>query len=161
MKGRKPKSNRGREAEGVRGHSRPLNRNEPKPAPTMPRMPSFLTKGARKEWKRLARALFELGILTSLDRNILAYYCLEYDRWVQAEMLIGQSGVVLKDKETGELRPNPALSAANRASLRMQSVGALLGLDPSSRSRIVVTAKPDDGNNAKRRSFKIFDDPAV
>ena len=62
---------------------RPLNNNEPKPS-GIPSCPTFLDAAAKKEWKRISKELIEIGILTSVDRSILASYCDAYSRWAQA-----------------------------------------------------------------------------
>jgi phage terminase small subunit len=54
---------------------RRLNDAEPRPAPRVPSCPTCLGDEARKEWRRLAKNLGELGLLTGLDRGLLAAYC--------------------------------------------------------------------------------------
>lgn len=51
---------------------RALNESEPRPAATLPRCPSHLQGEARAEWRRVARALHESGLLTQVDRAALA-----------------------------------------------------------------------------------------
>src|SRR3954470_22329956 len=58
---------------------------EPQPEAAMPTCPSFLSKEAKKEWRRLSGELYILGLLTRLDRAALAGYCAAYARWAEAE----------------------------------------------------------------------------
>lgn len=43
--------------------------------PKIPTCPAHLCPSAKAEWKRLARQLQQLGLLTILDRALLAGYC--------------------------------------------------------------------------------------
>ena len=74
MRGRKPLPSNVVRLRGNPGKRR-LNDAEPRPAPRIPTCPACLGDEARKEWKRLARELAELGLLTGLDRGLLAAYC--------------------------------------------------------------------------------------
>ena len=65
-RGRKPKPTAIKELEGNPG-KRELNQNEPKPEKKAPRCPTWLEAEAKKEWKRLAKQLEQLGILTEVD----------------------------------------------------------------------------------------------
>ena len=53
------------------------------PAATLP-APRFLDREARREWRRVAPALFKLGLLTELDRGPLAAYCQAFSTFIQA-----------------------------------------------------------------------------
>ena len=45
------------------------------PTHCIPPAPKHLGQEARKEWKRITPELFELGLITGLDRAALALYC--------------------------------------------------------------------------------------
>ena len=70
MRGRKPLPSNVVKLRGNPGKRR-LNNAEPRPAIKAPGCPSCLGEEARKEWKRLAGELAELGLLTTIDRNLL------------------------------------------------------------------------------------------
>ena len=67
MRGRKPLPSNVVRLRGNPGKRR-LNDAEPRPAAKTPSCPACLGDEARKEWKRLAKELAELGLLTGLDR---------------------------------------------------------------------------------------------
>ena len=94
MRGRKPTPTRLKILAGNPG-KRPLNSREPQPAQKMPRCPKHLDKAARAEWRRKAPELFRVGLLTAVDDNGLAGYCMAYSRWVRAEGFLAASGEIL------------------------------------------------------------------
>ena len=81
MRGRKPKPTHLKVLEGNPGR-RPINGAEPKPAGDLPTCPAHLGPSAKAEWKRLARDLNRIGLLTMADRAALAVYCQSWGRWM-------------------------------------------------------------------------------
>ncbi len=139
MRGRKPKPTKVKAMEGNPG-KRPLNAAEPEyPAGVGP-APDHLDKAARDEWDRVGGMLEESGVATQADRAVLAVYCQAWSRWVRAEQVCAKMGDVLRS-EAGGVYQNPYLSVANRAAEQLAKCAASLGLDPSSRSR-VVSSRP-------------------
>jgi phage terminase small subunit len=89
----------------------------PQRAPTMPKVVG-MDKEAKAEWRRVTRALSNMGVLTVLDRAIVAQYCLLW----------------------GRLCRNPdSFDAALFAQLRMAEQE--LGFTPPSRGKITVPKK--------------------
>jgi phage terminase small subunit len=84
MRGRKPKPTALKLIDGNPG-KRPIAGREPKPPATQPTCPAHLAATAKSEWKRLAGVLNEIGLLTRIDRTVLATYCQAYGRWVEAD----------------------------------------------------------------------------
>lgn len=121
---------------------RPLNNAEPQPDATMPHAPGHLTKAARDEWRRVARRLHNAGVLTYVDRGILAAYCQAYGRWVEAEMEIEKRGAVM-ETPSGYMQQSPWVSMANKSMEQMIRAARELGLTPASRSAIKVE-KPQE-----------------
>ena len=87
--GRKPKPTALKMLEG-NPRGRPLNTEEPKPEKKAPRCPSWLEAEAKKEWKRLAKVLENMGLLTEMDMAAFAGYCQAYARWKEAEEFLTQ-----------------------------------------------------------------------
>ena len=65
-RGRKPKPTAMKELEGYPG-KHPLNTSEPKPNKKAPACPKWLEPEAKKEWRRLAKQMEAIGILTEVD----------------------------------------------------------------------------------------------
>ena len=84
QRGRKPKPTAVKVLEGNPG-KRGLNAGEPKPEKKAPRCPAWLEAEAKKEWKRMAKQMERLGILTEIDMAAFAGYCQAYARWKEAE----------------------------------------------------------------------------
>lgn len=134
MRGPPPKPTRLKLLTGNPG-KRPLNILEPEPGPAIPTCPAHLVPTAKAEWKRLARELYDLRILSRLDRAALAGYCQAYGRWVEAERKLQDTPVILK-LPSGYLQQNPWLTIAIKQQELMQRFAAELGLTPASRSRV-------------------------
>jgi P27 family predicted phage terminase small subunit len=119
------------------GGPQPLTTASAAPERAIPTCPAHLCPSAKAEWKRLARQLHELGILTALDRGVLAGYCQAYGRWVEAERKLKETPTLLK-MPSGYLQHNPWLTIANKQLELMQRYMAELGLSPVARTRIDV-----------------------
>ena len=96
MRGRRPKPTSLKLIEGNPG-KRPLDRNEPRPSPGVPTCPAHLNPSAKAEWKRLARQMLTLGMITDLDRSVLAKFMAE----------LGLSPVVRTRVEVRPTGPKP------------------------------------------------------
>ena len=92
-RGRKPKPTAMKELEGNPG-KHPLNTSEPKPNKKAPACPKWLEPEAKKEWRRLAKQMEAIGILTEVDMAAFAGYCQAYARWKEAEEFITQHGTI-------------------------------------------------------------------
>lgn len=150
MKGRPPVPTALKILRGNPG-KRPLNKNEPQPEVEIPDCPPHLDEEAKAEWERLAAELAALGILTNIDRGVLATYCLSWSRWVKAELMVQKTGEILKSKDGG-LYQNPYLAVANRAKDDLRAIGALLGLNPCDRVRLHVEKKEKKGLATRARA---------
>jgi len=104
----------------------------------IPPCPQFLTKDARAEWKRIAKDLQTLGLVSELDRAELAVYCQAWADWKKARETIA----AMEDKGFVETTPSgyKQMSAwmqlANRAEERMRKAGSAFGLNPSARASL-------------------------
>ena len=136
MRGRKPKPTRLKLLDGNPG-KRPIGR-EPQPPQSQPSCPAHLSPSAKAEWKRLAKSLNKVGMLTQADRAALAAYCQCYGRWVEAERKLKETPTLLKTP-AGYVQQSPWLSISNKQLELMGKYMAELGLTPSSRTRLGVT----------------------
>lgn len=149
MAGRKPKPTEIKRLEGNPG-GRPLNESEPKYPSGAGDAPDALDEIATAEWDRLNRLLSGPGVVTAADRGTLWMYCVAWSRWVRSEAVVRKTGEILKSAENG-LYTNPHLHTANRAAETVTKLGSLLGLDPSSRSRLTGDVKTGADKKVRTR----------
>jgi P27 family predicted phage terminase small subunit len=116
-----------------------VNAAEPQPAAAIPLCPPHLDDEAKKEWRRIAKELVTLGLLTKIDRAALAAYCQCWSRWVEAEIKLKAMGMVVKSPN-GYPMLSPYLPIATKALEQMQKFASEFGIGPASRSRISSTA---------------------
>ena len=136
MRGRKPKPTALKVMQGNPG-KRALNAQEPKPPSDLPECPPHLSAEARAEWDRLAATLHGMGVLTQVDRTLLAAYCQAWGRWVEAERKLAETPTLLRTP-SGHVQPSPWLSIANKQLELMAKFMAELGLTPAARTRIAA-----------------------
>lgn len=141
-KGPKPKPTHLRLVLGNPGH-RPLNLDEPKPKAKLLSAPPELGVDAKREWVRMAAELYNLGLLTGLDRAALSAYCTCYGRWITAERALARQAALDPSTEAlmvrtkkGNVIQNPLVGTANKAMAAMVQYAAEFGMTPSARSRI-------------------------
>ena len=132
-RGRKPTPTAIKELEGNPG-KRPLNQNEPKPKKTAPSCPKWLDKEAKKEWRRLAAKMEQMGVLSEVDMAAFAGYCQCYARWKENGSLVRTP--------SGYWQQVPQVSIAQQYMKQMERFAEQFGLTPASRSRLIA----DDGN---------------
>lgn len=124
-----------------------INKAEARVTPHLPMPPAHLSDYAKVEWGRVAQDLYEVGLLSKVDRAILAAYCTAYGRWQAAEEALLQvaaqdqvfAGLLTRTKQ-GNLIQSPLVGVANKAMADMIKYAIDLGMTPAARSR--VQAKP-------------------
>ena len=126
-RGRKPTPTALKLLEGNPG-KRKLNDKEPKPEKKAPSCPKWLEPEAKKEWRRLAKKMELMGVLTEVDMAAFAGYCQAYARWKEAEEFITQHGTIVR---TPSGYWQTYLKVMNR-------LAEQFGLTPAARSRIVA-----------------------
>ena len=145
MPGRKPKPTSLKILQGTDRKDR-SNPQEPRPTPDLPAPPDHLSRDALIEWGRVSSELFQLGLLTKVDRAALAAYCETYSRWAQSERLVQEQGFTI-ETTNGNVIQNPMVGTANKAMELMHKYMVEFGMTPSSRTRIGATKtdKPASG----------------
>lgn len=156
MRGRKPKPRMLRLVGGNAGR-RPLNEAEPAPEAGIPDPPSALCKKGLAEWRRVAEPLYHAGILTKLDRAVLAAYCDSYARWREAAQVLTRmaaadpvtGGLVIRTSN-GNVIQNPILGIANKARAETVRYAVELGMTPSARTRVKANKAIDPSDPARK-----------
>ena len=112
-----------------------MNPDEAEPESALPAPPEHLTSEALVEWGRVSQELYELGLLSRIDRSALAAYCQSYSRWVDAERTVAKSGLLIKTSN-GNVIQNPAVGIANKALEMMHKFLSEFGMTPSARAKV-------------------------
>lgn len=98
--------------------------------------PSWLSKDAKAEWKRVFPSLVDRRILTTADLGGLENYCVACGRIREVERVIQAAGVAI----------DPAMfRLQDKAMQTARQLAAELGLTPVSRSR--PTMRDDESDN--------------
>lgn len=106
-----------------------------------PNPPSWLSREAAAEWKRVVPGLSRLDLLKPEDRAGLAAYCEAWATFVQATRTVQEEGQVIEARQ-GKL-PHPCVGIARAAGREMRSWAAHFGLTPSTEQALARGA--DDG----------------
>lgn len=138
----------------LNGTARPdrMAKNEPKPKPIAPACPSWMDSTAKKEWKRVAKTLEELGLLTQLDMASLAAYCQSYAVYVHAQKIAndyykehGRYTTSYTNKSGAENQVSiPEIAICEKALKQMKMFANDFGLSPSARARISLPGEKED-----------------
>lgn len=136
MPGRKPKPTALKILEGNPGR-RPLNTAEPSPGKGMPTCPAWLLPEAKREWRRLAKKMNQMGVLSEVDRAAFAAYCQSYARWKEAQEHLTEEGSCY-ESDKGIRRPSPWVAISNTEQRLMINAASEFGLTPAARSKIVA-----------------------
>lgn len=138
--GRRPKPTAKKELAGNPG-KRALNKSEPDFTQiTHVDPPEWMEPLAIQMWETVVPELLAQHIVCVTDLHIVEAFCTAYANWRSAQELVVQHGAIMTSAMGSPIK-NPALTAAKEAMAQMVTTGALLGLDPSSRSRLTSGKK--------------------
>lgn len=123
--------------------SREQPKNIPRPKPSRPECPGWLTKEAKAEWKRVAGMLHRLGLLTELDQQTLAMYCECWARYLKAQKVLAKEGDVYF-KPNGEPKQRPEYYIMKDSLKELRLFIKLFGLSPEARMRMQLPNEPEE-----------------
>jgi P27 family predicted phage terminase small subunit len=155
MRGRRPHPTAIRRHNGNPG-KRAWNHDEPVPPEGLPDCPEHLSIVATDEWHRVARTLYDMGVLTVIDRAALAAYCQAYGRWVEAERKLSETPSIFKTP-SGYVQQSPWLGIANKQMELMGRYMTELGMTPAARSRVAVSTTPPSPQTMRIEFVPAFD----
>jgi P27 family predicted phage terminase small subunit len=95
-----------------------------------PQPPTWLSREARAEWRRVVPGLQRLDLLKEEDRAALAAYCETWATFVDATRMVRREGLTI-DAKQGTL-PHPAVGIARSSGRELRAFAAHFGLTPSS-----------------------------
>lgn len=126
---------------------RPLNDDTLKVPPSEDIRPTVtLSPIASREWNRIAPVLHSLGLLTDMDKVLLAGYCEAWSRYQEAQAILTSEGVLVLGYR-GSMVKNPAIQVAKDALADVIRIATEFGMTPSSRGRMHIPGTPDDNSD--------------
>lgn len=105
----------------------------------VPAPPAWFDMVAKAKYLELAEILVAMRVLTAADVDHLAAYCSAYSRWCKSERELKRDGEVVTHKNGVDGRSH-WLAVSEAALDRMAKSGAELGLSPTARARLKVSA---------------------
>lgn len=111
-----------------------------------PSAPSVLDAKAKKEWRRLAPILTEIGVLTPADWGVFALYCAAFSRFQSSAAHCKKYGEVVV-KLSGQQAMSPHYYVMRQSGEDMRKLAGELGITPAARSKVIPTKK------AKKNEF--------
>lgn len=153
-RGRKPKPRHLKVLDGNPG-KRAL-KPEPRPTPKVPSVPTWMSKEAKAEWKRIVPELDKVGLLTLVDRGALAVYCEAWSTFQAASADVNKNGLTIEVERqrfsrNGDLLStdtilvrNPAIQTAKDSTGIIKAFATEFGLTPFSRSRLTAPEPDED-----------------
>ncbi|EQA0473259.1 phage terminase small subunit P27 family [Escherichia coli] len=97
-------------------------------------------------WQLTTKELCGQGLLCVTDLAVLERWCVAYEFWRRAVKNIARQGNTITGAMGGMVK-NPELTAKKEQESEMSSTGAMLGLDPSSRQRLIGLAGQKKATN--------------
>jgi P27 family predicted phage terminase small subunit len=116
----------------------PKRKLRPKP----PARPHWLTPFGRRIWDRTVKELEPFGLLSVVDRDVLAGYCDAASFAREARDQIRADGLTVRG-QNGEQVRHPAFMIWRQSVAMVESLGTKLALNPSARLRLLAEL-PDD-----------------
>ncbi|MDE3838651.1 phage terminase small subunit P27 family [Bacillus methanolicus] len=127
-----------------------------KPNANKVKPPAWLDDVAKKEFKRIAKELQEIDLITNVDVNALAAYCDAYSDYIKCTQIIQEEGMMVeytnKAAETNKV-PHPLLTKKKQLHEQMKSLATEFGLTPSSRAKIALPKKEEKEPTPEERLF--------
>jgi P27 family predicted phage terminase small subunit len=159
MKGRPSKPTNLKLVTGNPGR-RSLNKNEPKPDDASISAPLWLDNDSASVWDEIAPQISAIGLLTTMDVQMLAIGCVAISQFRTAAKQTGATLVKSKVVENSDGEPverghhvNPWLVAQSMSFKQAMAVLAQFGMSPAARSRVVADPENENGKNKAASYF--------
>jgi P27 family predicted phage terminase small subunit len=122
-----------------------MNENEPKPKglKKIPDPPYYLDYYAKKEWKRVAPHLVEVGLLTEADISTFQDYCEAHAHCIRLNKKIREGSYEFVT-DSGYYQKRPIVSILKDFIDLKRKLANVLGLTPAARTKIEVEQPEDD-----------------
>jgi P27 family predicted phage terminase small subunit len=119
----------------------------------IPPCPKYLQGEAQKQYKKMAKKLARIGLMTELDDLALSMLCQGWQEYLDNTEQVKKSGMLVKSPN-GFPVLNPYLIAANQALKKVRALLAEFGMTPASRSRIHAATTCDESDDEWSKLLK-------
>ena len=135
----------------------------------LPSCPSHLQDEARREYRRIGKELERYGLVSKLDRGVMAMCAVQWARWLWAEQRIAKLNDADPKGEAGLIDRTPndykvmsvELQISRGAESQYLKLCNELGLTPASRSRVKAQTPqlqlPGMGGNGEQEGPRLRD----
>lgn len=107
-----------------------------------PNPPTWLSREAKAEWKRVAPGLERLDLIKPEDRSTFASYCETWATFVAATRVVQKEGITAVNPDSGRISMHPAVQIQDKAATQLRQYAAHFGLTPAAERNV---SKRDDG----------------
>lgn len=114
-----------------------------------PAPPTWLSREAKAEWRRVSPGLARLDLVKEEDRAAFATYCETWSEFVQACKTLAAHGSLTIVVAQGEI-PHPAVTIRRAASQQLRSWAREFGLTPAAENSL---ATKGGGDGAEENPF--------
>ncbi|WP_263079237.1 phage terminase small subunit P27 family [Endozoicomonas sp. Mp262] len=145
-RGRKPKPSARKQLAGNPG-KRKINTEEPSFTQLVEASPpDWLDDIARGMWETIVPQLCREKVVAVTDLHNIEVFCCSYSNWRTAQLELSRNGSAILTDDNGKKYKHPAATIVNESYRQLCTFGALLGLDPSSRQRLIGGNKQQASN---------------
>ena len=128
---------------------RPLNKAEPQPAVIDAEPPSYLSRGAKQEFRRIAPILRRMQVFTEADVDHLAVLCADLDSLKRLQRKVGKASFAF-DAHT--------MRIVHSITVRVASAFREFGMTPAARTKL-TTEKPNANAAEIQRLMEALEKP--
>ena len=118
----------------------------PKPPPVAPDPPRGTSPAARCEWRRLVALLEPTGLLSRLDRDLLAAFCETVVLRRTAHAQLAAEGLTVAGYRGSKVK-SPCWQVYRDATNMLTSLAKELGLSPAARVRMPIAPPPEEDDD--------------
>lgn len=133
---------------------RPLNKNEPKPAVSIPDPPETLKPKAREKYYEIAPLLMKMGVFTNVDGLGLCMMVEAYVDYLDARAALDEAGgwyyQVITKEGAVMWRLHPAAGVVQDCDRRIRAWLIEYGKTPAARARLKVESGHQEQDPAER-----------
>lgn len=124
----------------ITGTERPDRKNEQEPQVpvTIPDPPDYLDDRAQDKFVEMAGKLARMRVMSDVDIDALAFYCVRWCDWREAVDKVAATGHIIKSPNGYPIK-NPWASTMEKAHQDCMKILAEFGMTPSSRTRVKAT----------------------